>query len=552
MCRNQSEGGARCASHTRPAYQTATFGTAQWDDAAAAYASTPTGRMELLGSHAAAEEARDIPSVIAFEHALATGQRLREKSELFRDELAAYTAPPVEALTLAVPLAQQVAEYEPYNYDEEEDQSFAHEATDYDDLGSAIDDHDEARNVAWSPDMRGQRWSANDTAFAGCSPTMTSDQFVNRVCENVGVSRAEFEAAAAEYLQDNYVNLVAPLGDGMVDYGFTGGGSGLNAAQLRTALLLSATPRFNPQQVKEIAELARQRRDAINVDTPPAPSDATEAENNTRPGRLVLPNDLSELAELSASPDDKTREGVAGHANTPAYVLTRLTNDENAKVRTAATRNENLPLETLVPLASHRLVGARAAAARNPSMPGEMLVRLAEDVNDSVVGAVARNPSTHAALYAALAQSESATVRKHAARRKDIAPDIAERLSQDADQQVRSTLARNRTTSAAHLRSLARDETHTVRAYTAGNRNLPPTLLHGRLSRDTTPGVRAAVAGNPNTPVTVLTRLSTDTDPWVRRNVAWNEKTPAVLLYALARDTNDGVRSEAVSRTPQG
>ena len=95
MCRSFAEGGARCATHTRPAYQTATFGTPEWDQAAAAYASTPTGRVELAGSLAAAEAAEDIASVVAYEHAIREGQRLREKAELFRAELEQRTAEPV-------------------------------------------------------------------------------------------------------------------------------------------------------------------------------------------------------------------------------------------------------------------------------------------------------------------------------------------------------------------------------------------------------------------------------------------------------------------------
>lgn len=57
MCKSVAEGGQRCAAHTRPAYEAATPGTPGWDAAAAAYASTPTGRTELEGELDRAVEA---------------------------------------------------------------------------------------------------------------------------------------------------------------------------------------------------------------------------------------------------------------------------------------------------------------------------------------------------------------------------------------------------------------------------------------------------------------------------------------------------------------
>ena len=47
MCRSQSEGGQRCAGHTRGPYEAAKFGTEEWHKAAANFASTPTGQKEL-------------------------------------------------------------------------------------------------------------------------------------------------------------------------------------------------------------------------------------------------------------------------------------------------------------------------------------------------------------------------------------------------------------------------------------------------------------------------------------------------------------------------
>lgn len=47
VCKSKTDGGQRCAAHTRPAYLAATFGTSEWDDAAANYASTPEGQRVL-------------------------------------------------------------------------------------------------------------------------------------------------------------------------------------------------------------------------------------------------------------------------------------------------------------------------------------------------------------------------------------------------------------------------------------------------------------------------------------------------------------------------
>lgn len=562
MCRSQAEGGARCASHTRPAYQAAHFGTPTWDEAAAAYASTPTGRMELLGSKAAAEEARDVASVVAFEHALTQGERMREKAEMFREELAAYTTPAPSVVTHPDP----IPEYEPTvgllaedyydSYDESDDDS-------YDD----DDDSDFVGGGDWSPTMAGQRWSATDSAFAGCTPAMSANQFIDRVCENVGVSRSEFEAAAAEYLARNSVPIVGQVGVETRHFGFSGAGSTpLSAGQLRSLLTSAAAPQFTPEQVKEIALIARRRNEATSAATPAAthtpqaqqaaPQDAaapTAAEAPVRPARRsaswdlpTVPDDPKELTRLADDSDLKVRQAVAAHPNTPPDVLERLSQvGQNAKVRAQAARNENLPLARLTALTHDNLSSVRAGAARNEAMPHEYLENLAEDANETVVGAVARNPSTHIGTYAVLARDDRAGVRKHAARRKDIPADIEWALHTDADSTVRGALAKNRTTSTHILSKFGRDSHQSVRAAAVKNPNFPPTMLYGRLSRDPAPGVRAAVAGNRNTAVGTLTRLSTDTDPWVRRNVAWNDNTPAMLLLALSNDPDENVRKAA-------
>lgn len=55
MCRSLEDGGQRCASHTRPAYEAAPVLTPEWEAVAADYASTPSGRKALEAEIAAAQ-----------------------------------------------------------------------------------------------------------------------------------------------------------------------------------------------------------------------------------------------------------------------------------------------------------------------------------------------------------------------------------------------------------------------------------------------------------------------------------------------------------------
>lgn len=78
MCKSAAEGGQRCAAHTRPAYEAATFGTPEWDQAAAVYASSPGGRRDLTNTLDAADRAGDLARSAALTTALRRGKALRE------------------------------------------------------------------------------------------------------------------------------------------------------------------------------------------------------------------------------------------------------------------------------------------------------------------------------------------------------------------------------------------------------------------------------------------------------------------------------------------
>jgi hypothetical protein len=89
MCKTLAEGGKRCAAHTRPRYEAATFGTPEWDRASADYAATPSGRKALTAAQHEAEQAGDVERAVAFTHALREGERLAAAADAVRDALTA-------------------------------------------------------------------------------------------------------------------------------------------------------------------------------------------------------------------------------------------------------------------------------------------------------------------------------------------------------------------------------------------------------------------------------------------------------------------------------
>lgn len=93
MCKNLTEGGKRCAAHTRPRYEEATFGTAEWDRAAAEYAATPSGRKALTEAQQEAEQAGDVERAVALTHALTEGARLADTAVAVRAALTSDASP---------------------------------------------------------------------------------------------------------------------------------------------------------------------------------------------------------------------------------------------------------------------------------------------------------------------------------------------------------------------------------------------------------------------------------------------------------------------------
>lgn len=99
MCRSAAQGGQRCAAATRARFEAATFGTVEWDEAAAAYAATPSGRAILQAGRQAAIDSGDITAEVAHAHAMEAGDRQRQVSEAARALIAAQREPGSSRLT---------------------------------------------------------------------------------------------------------------------------------------------------------------------------------------------------------------------------------------------------------------------------------------------------------------------------------------------------------------------------------------------------------------------------------------------------------------------
>jgi len=90
---------------------------------------------------------------------------------------------------------------------------------------------------------------------------------------------------------------------------------------------------------------------------------------------------------------DGTLERVASNHNTPAEALVRLSQDENEQVRYYVVWNPNTPIDTLVQLSQDKSEFVRRKVARNPRTPIDTLVRLSQDKSEKVRKEVTENPN---------------------------------------------------------------------------------------------------------------------------------------------------------------
>lgn len=81
MCKSTSDGGQRCAAHTRSRYQKTSPANPEWDTIAAEYASTPEGA-QALRTQLSQHETQSNPRAIArLTSAIEHGQVIRESNQ---------------------------------------------------------------------------------------------------------------------------------------------------------------------------------------------------------------------------------------------------------------------------------------------------------------------------------------------------------------------------------------------------------------------------------------------------------------------------------------
>ena len=88
MCKSITEGGQRCAAHTRPAYEATPRTDPKWDDVAAAYASTREGHERLTQELADAKAAGLSTKIAQLRNALTRGETMREANGAAKDAIA--------------------------------------------------------------------------------------------------------------------------------------------------------------------------------------------------------------------------------------------------------------------------------------------------------------------------------------------------------------------------------------------------------------------------------------------------------------------------------
>ena len=188
----------------------------------------------------------------------------------------------------------------------------------------------------------------------------------------------------------------------------------------------------------------------------------------------------AELLARAHDPDDFVRMLLASNSESPASVLTVLSEDGNATVR--------------------------AKVARNLSTPPELLAAMAQDPDEGVQMDVAANPNTPLAILDAFAQVDSSNIREGLSRNPNTPPEVLSRILtvRMEDPRTRANpwwltaIARNPSTPAESLWLLSTQHAD-VRSAVAGNPSCPPDLIR-TLARDKAKSVRTAVASNPAAP----------------------------------------------------
>lgn len=164
---------------------------------------------------------------------------------------------------------------------------------------------------------------------------------------------------------------------------------------------------------------------------------------------------------------------VAGNANTPVEMQTRLTEDKDPVVRQVLASHSNR-VEILTKLATDDNLDVRRAVAFNCNTPAGVLTKLAEDKDQRVWFGVLCNHNTRA-------EDKDLINRKLFAAHKAGADDQM-KLADDKHLGIRELLASDRNTRAEVLAKLAKDESPDVRRCVARNDSTPVGVLRAHSS----------------------------------------------------------------------
>ncbi len=214
------------------------------------------------------------------------------------------------------------------------------------------------------------------------------------------------------------------------------------------------------------------------------------------------------LTELANHPEQRVRQMVASHPNTPQSILEEAA--KSAELYYYVAQNLSTPASVLDDLAQHKQNQISTAIAVNPSTPGFVLERIAQNRAHDLL--IAQHPNATPALL----------------------QQVLWRLAIDERFSVRKYVAKNPHTPIGILTTWVRKEPQ-LRPWIAQNPNIPVQILEV-LARDASPQVRIAVASNESTPNGILERLARDTEVEVRQAVASNSNSPRNVLEMLVKD----------------
>ncbi len=233
----------------------------------------------------------------------------------------------------------------------------------------------------------------------------------------------------------------------------------------------------------------------------------------------VTPRTIEEALTLMAldckSKLDKIT--LAHNANTPASILSLLSEDKDEQVRSAVAINKNASAEILSKLAGDLSRNVRQVVADNPNTPAQCLAQLAlakeividfgreRDMCEIIRSSVARNPNSPEDVLVKLAEDPSEYVRKAASEHLAALTSYPSDKTEDKTESkaMPGTVEPENSFSAEQLAKMALDSDYKVRRLVAKNPNTPSDCL-AMLVDDPWWDVVEGCLLNPNMPLKTL------------------------------------------------